>query len=269
MTSGATWVRIPMVERFAIGQGVSRLEDPRLLKGGGRFMDDLDLPNAAHGFVLRLPHAHARIRGIDTAAAAAMPGVLAVLTGADWRSDGLGAVTCDMRMERPDGTPFYNPPNFPLVADKVRMVGDYVVFVVAETLAQAKDAAEAIAVDYKTLTAVATGPDAVAPEAPAIWEDNPDNICYFHTAGDAEAVDAAFAGAAHVFSQRLWINRVSANSMEPRGAIGVYDPFENRYTLYSDYRHHTATAGTLPPTSSTYPRRNCELSPTMSAAVSA
>ena len=222
-----------MVERFAIGQGVSRLEDPRLLKGGGRFMDDLDLPNAAHGFVLRSPHAHARIRGIDTAAAAAMPGVLAVLTGADWCSDGLGAVTCDMRMERPDGTPFYNPPNFPLVADKVRMVGDYVVFVVAETLAQAKDAAEAIAVDYKTLTAVATGPDAVAPEAPAIWEDNPDNICYFHTAGDAEAVDAAFAGAAHVFSQRLWINRVSANSMEPRGAIGVYDPFENRYTLYS------------------------------------
>ena len=113
------------------------------------------------------------------------------------------------------------------------MVGDYVVFVVAETLAQAKDAAEAIAVDYETLTAVATGPDAVAPEAPAIWEDNPDNICYFHTAGDAEAVDAAFAGAAHVFSQRLWINRVSANSMEPRGAIGVYDPFENDYTLYS------------------------------------
>ena len=133
-----------MVERFAIGQSVSRLEDPRLLKGGGRYMDDLNIPIMAHRYVLRSPHAHARIRGIDTSAAETTPGVFAVLTGADCAIDGLGPVSCDMVMERPDGGPYYNPLNYPLVRDKTRMVGDYVAFVAAETLKQAKDAVEAI-----------------------------------------------------------------------------------------------------------------------------
>ena len=231
-------------------------------------MDDLDLPNAAHGFILRC-HMHTHGSAASTrpprqrcrASSPSSREPTGVPTGSV-----PSPATCNGAARRHT---FLNPPNFPLVADKVRMVGDYVVFVVAETLAQAKDAAEAIAVDYKTLTAVATGPDAIAPEAPTIWEDNPDNICYFHTAGDAEAVDAAFAGAAHVFSQRLWINRVSANSMEPRGAIGVYDPFENRYTLYSGLQTPHRNRWDIAATSSTYPRRNCELSPTMSAAVSA
>ena len=122
-----------MVERFAIGQGVARLEDPRLLKGGGRYMDDLQIPELTHGYILRSPHAHARIVCIDTEAAAKMPGVLAVLSGADWLADGLGPVSCEMPLKRPDGGPFCSPPNYPLVADKARMVGDYIALVVAET----------------------------------------------------------------------------------------------------------------------------------------
>lgn len=222
-----------MVERFAIGQGVSRLEDPRLLKGGGRYMDDLNLPNLTHGYILRSPHAHAVINKVETSTATKMPGVLAVLTGADWLADGLGPVSCEMPLKRPDGSAFFSPPNYPLVADKARMVGDYIALVVAETLAQAKDAAEAIEVSYEILPAISTGTDALADTAPAIWDENPDNICYYHETGNAAATDAAFAKAAHVVRQDLWINRVSANSMEPRGALGVYDTFEDRYTLYS------------------------------------
>ena len=218
-----------MVERFAIGQGVSRLEDPRLLKGGGRYMDDLQIPELTHGYILRSPHAHARIVSIDTEAAAKMPGVLAMLTGADWLADGLGPVACEMPLKRPDGGPFYSPPNYPLVADKARMVGDYIALVVAETLAQAKDAAEAIDVDYETLPVVTVATEALRDGAPAIWDDNPDNICYYHEQGDKPAIEAAFAAAAHVVRQDLWINRVSANSMEPRGALGVYDAFEDRF----------------------------------------
>ena len=122
-----------MVERFAIGQSVSRLEDPRLLKGGGRYMDDLNIPIMAHRYVLRSPHAHARIRGIDTSAAETTPGVFAVLTGADYAIDGLGPVSCDMVLERPDCGPYCHPMNYPLIRDKTRMVGDYVAFVAAET----------------------------------------------------------------------------------------------------------------------------------------
>ncbi len=238
-----------MVERFAIGQGVSRLEDPRLLKGGGRYMDDLNIPNTAHGYVLRSPHGHARILSVDTTAAKAMPGVLAVLTGADWLADGLGPVACDMPLKRPDGSPFFSPPNYPLVADKARMAGDYIAFVVAETLAQAKDAAEAIDVNYEALPAVARATDALRPGAPAIWDENPYNICYFFEQGDKAAADAAFAKAAHIVRQDLWINRVSANSMEPRGALGVYDAFEDRYTLYSGlqtpHRNRADIAGNI------------------------
>ena len=120
------------------------LEDPRLLKGGGRYMDDLNIPIMAHRYVLRSPHAHARIRGIDTSAAETTPGVFAVLTGADCAIDGLGPVSCDMVLERPDCWPYCHPLNYPLVRDKTRMVGDYVAFVAAETLKQAKDAVEAI-----------------------------------------------------------------------------------------------------------------------------
>ena len=222
-----------MSERFAVGQGVARLEDPRLLRGHGRYMDDLEIPGLTHGFVLRSPHAHAAIRGIDTAKASGMPGVLGVFTGADYTADGLGNITCDMAMKRPDGSPMHNPPNRPLVTDRARMVGDYVAFVVAETLDQAKDAAEAIDVDYDILPAVMSAEAALQPGAPAVWADCTDNICFRHEVGDKTGVEAAIKGAAHVVHRRLSINRISANSMEPRGAIGIYDPFEERFTLHA------------------------------------
>ena len=222
-----------MTERFAIGQGVSRLEDPRLLRGGGQYMDDLNIPEITHAFILRSPHAHARIQSINTKVAENMPGVLAVLTGADYLNDGLSPIACAMPLKRPDGSPFYSPPNYPLVIDKARMAGDYIAIIIAETLTQAKDAAEAIDVDYLILPAVIAGVDALADGAPIIWDKNPDNICFYHEQGDKAGVDVAFENAAHVTRQDLWVSRVSANSMEPRGALGIYDAFDDRYTLYS------------------------------------
>src|SRR5215813_11434411 len=154
---------------FAIGQSVSRFEDPRLLKGGGRYVGDMVLPGMAFGYVLRSPHAHARIRSIDTGKAKAAPGVLAVLTGADWQASGWGDLPVPGGLKRRDGAPMYRPPYPALVRDRVRWVGDYVAFVVAETRLQAMDAAELIAVDYEPLPAVVATADAVKPGAPLVW----------------------------------------------------------------------------------------------------
>ena len=145
---------------FAIGQPVSRLEDPRLLKGLGRYIDDLNLPGQAHASILRSPHAHARIRSIDTRKAAAMPGVLGVLTGADCEADGLGHLPCDQKRFGRDGGDMYRPPRPILVRDRARVVGDYVAMVLAETGALARDAAETIFVDYEPLPAVVSPADA-------------------------------------------------------------------------------------------------------------
>ncbi|MDP6388763.1 MAG: xanthine dehydrogenase family protein molybdopterin-binding subunit [Alphaproteobacteria bacterium] len=222
-----------MVEKFAIGQGVSRLEDPRLLRGAGRFLDDLQLPGLAVGYLLRSPLAHGEIKAIETSAAAAMPGVLAVLTGADYAADGLGHIDCIMPLKRRDGAPLFQPPCPPLTSNRVRFVGDPVALMVAETLDRAKDAAERIEIDYRMLPVVTSAEDALAEGAPAIWDDCPDNVCFEHALGDPAAVDAAFNTAAHVVKERLRINRVSTNSMEPRGCIGAYDPIGGRYTLYA------------------------------------
>src|SRR5437588_1884627 len=183
---------------FAIGQGVPRFEDPRLLRGGGRYIDDTVLPGMAHGFVLRSPHAHARIRSIDTAKAAAAPGVLAVLTGADWAASGFGDLPVPDGFKRGDGSPMYRPPYPALVKDRVRYVGDYVAFVVAETYRQAMDAAELIEVDYTPLPSVTSTAEALAPDAPRVWDEAPDNVCFVHLAGDKAVVDLAFARADHV-----------------------------------------------------------------------
>jgi carbon-monoxide dehydrogenase large subunit len=160
---------------FALGQPVARFEDPRLLRGGGRYVDDMVLPRMAFGVVLRSPHAHARIRAIDTNAAKQAPGILAVLTGADWEASGWGDLPVPAGMKRRDGSPSYKP-RFPaLVKDRVRWVGDYVAFVVADTIAQAGDAAELIRVDYEPLPAVVAGEDAVKPGALTVWEDCPNS----------------------------------------------------------------------------------------------
>ena len=228
---------------FALGQAVSRFEDPRLLRGGGRYVDDLALPRMAYGFVLRSGHAHARIRSIDTGAAKAAPGVLAVLTGADWEASGWGDLPVPVGPKRRDGTPLYRPRYPGLVTDHVRWVGDYVAFVVAETYAQAADAAELVAVDYEELPAVIGTAAALASGAPRVWDDCPDNICFVHLEGDKAATEAAFATAAHVVRHDFVINRVTGATMEPRGSVGEYDATEDRYTIHTTLqRTHTFRA---------------------------
>src|SRR5215207_7082557 len=217
---------------FAVGQGVPRFEDPRLLRGGGRYVDDVVLPGMAFGYVLRSPHAHARIRSLDTAAANGAPGVLLVLTGADWQASGFGDLPVPGGMKRRDGSAMYRSPYPALVKNHVRWVGDYVAFVVAESYRQAMDAAELIAVDYEPLPAIVSTEDAAAPGAPLVWDDCPDNICFVYQAGDKAATDAAFARAAHVVKHHFVINRVTAVSMEPRGCVGIYDANGGRYVLH-------------------------------------
>jgi carbon-monoxide dehydrogenase large subunit len=221
------------VGEFAVGQGVTRFEDPRLLKGGGRYVDDIGLPRMAIGYVLRSPHAHAKIRSIDTTRASAAPGVLLVLTGADWKRAGWGDLPVPGGQKRRDGSAMYRSPYPALAQERVRWVGDYVAFVVAETLAQAADAAELIEVDYEPLPSVTSTADAAVPGVPRVWDDCPDNICFVHLAGDKAAADAAFAHADHVVRHRLVVNRVTAVTMEPRGCIGDYDATSDHYTLYA------------------------------------
>jgi carbon-monoxide dehydrogenase large subunit len=218
---------------FALGQPVPRFEDPRLLRGGGRYVDDMVLPHMAFGHVLRSPHAHARIRSIDTAAAKAAPGALAVLTGADWEASGWGDLPTAAGNRRRDGSPTYLPRYPALVKDRVRWVGDYVAFVVAERAHQAADAAELITVDYEPLPAIVSTAQALEPGAPRVWDDSPDNISFVYLEGDKAAADAAFVRAAHIVRHKFVINRVTAATMEPRGCIGDYNAAADHYTIYT------------------------------------
>jgi len=217
---------------FAVGQGVSRFEDPRLLRGGGRYIDDIAPPGLAHGVVLRAQHAHAKINAIDVSAAKAAPGVLAVITAADYKASGFGDLPMSGGHKRRDGSPMYRG-RYPVLADdRVRWVGDCVAFVVAETTAQALDALELIAVDYEPLPAVTSTAEATKPGAPRVWDDCSDNISFVELIGDKAAVDAAFARAAHVVKHQFLINRVTAAAMEPRGCVGVYNAADGHYTTY-------------------------------------
>jgi carbon-monoxide dehydrogenase large subunit len=217
---------------FAIGQSVSRFEDPRLLTGGGRYVGDMVLPGMVFGYVLRSPHAHARIRSIDVGPAKAAPGVLAILTGADWQACGWGDLPVPGGLKRRDGSVF-RPPYPALVRDRVRFVGDYVAFVVAETYSQALDAAELISVNYESLPACVSTADAIGSSAPRVWDDCPDNIGFVQLFGDKAATEAALTKAGHVVRHRFVINRVTAASMEPRGCLGDYNASEDRYTIYT------------------------------------
>jgi carbon-monoxide dehydrogenase large subunit len=228
---------------FGIGQPIKRFEDVRLVRGEGRFHDDVNLPGQTHAVIVRSLHAHARIRGIDTRAARALPGVLAVFTGADLGSE-LGTMTMTLKRKRPDGSPMFAPPHRGLARDRGRYVGDPLAMVVAETLAQAEDAAERVVVDYEPLPAVTDTAAAAAPGAPAVWEECPDNVSNLHEAGDKAATEAAFAKAARVIRRRYVISRVHAQYMETRGALGAWDPGEGRYTLHADvqYPHRVRNA---------------------------
>ena len=218
---------------FGIGQPVPRTEDPRLLRGGGNYADDMTLPNQAFGYVLRSPHAHAKIVSIDTAAAAAAPGVLTVLTGRDWDAGGFGDFPVIVQRNRRDGSPMHQGPRRGLVSDKVRMVGDYVAFIVAETLDQAKDAAELVEVEYEILPALTDTARALDAGAPQLWDDCPNNEAFVFPLGDKAAVEAAFARADHVTKVSYFCNRISANAMEPRVSLGDYNRRSGRYTLYA------------------------------------
>jgi carbon-monoxide dehydrogenase large subunit len=223
-----------------IGQTVRRKEDARLVTGRGNYSDDVNLPGQAYGAVARSPHAHALIRSIDVAPARAMPGVLAVLTGQDALADGLKRIPHlaaagtppDIVLTNRDGSPVPIAPHHVLATDRVRHVGAAVAFVIAETIAAAKDAAEKVVVDYEPLPAVIDATAAVEPDAPRLYDDLP-NIMIDAEVGDAKATDAAFARAAHVTRLDTWVNRVTGVPMEPRAAVGVYDPATGRYTLYA------------------------------------
>jgi aerobic carbon-monoxide dehydrogenase large subunit len=237
---------------FAIGQGVPRFEDPRLVRGGGRYIDDVVYPGMAYGVVLRSPHGHAKILSVKTDSAKAAPGVLAVITAADWKKAGLGELPSHAGLKRRDGSPMFKAAYPVLAEDRVRWVGDPVAFVVAETAAQAADAAEMIAVDYEPLPAVVSTAKATEPDAAKVWDGCPDNISFVELLGDKAATDAAFAKAAHVVKHRFVINRVTAAAMEPRGAVGVYLPAEDRYIIHSPvqrahpYRNEIAKVMKIP-----------------------
>src|SRR2546426_616726 len=226
--------------QFGIGQPIKRFEDVRLVRGGGRFHDDVNLPGQAHAVIVRSIHAHARIVTIDAARARRAPGVLAVFTGADVAE--LGTMQMTLKRKRPDGSPMWAPPHRGLAQDRVRYVGDPVAVVVAETLAQAEDAAALVQIDYEPLPSVTATAEAVG-GAP-VWDECPDNLSNRFEAGDKAATEAAFAAAHRVIRRRYVISRVHAQYMEPRGALGVYDPGEDRYTLYADvqYPHRVRTA---------------------------
>src|SRR6202795_3785893 len=228
--------------QFGIGQPIKRFEDQRLLRGEGRFHNDVNLPGQTYAVIVRSTHAHARIRSIDTAAALASPGVVAVLTGADLARDNLGTMQMTLKRKRPDGGPMFAPPHRGLTVDRVRYVGDPVAMIIAETLAQAEDAAERLRIDYEPLPSVTSTAEAIG--GPAVWDECADNVSNLFESGNKAATDAAFATAHRVVRRRYVITRVHAQYMEPRGALGVWDPGEERYTLYADvqYPHRVRNA---------------------------
>jgi carbon-monoxide dehydrogenase large subunit len=218
---------------MAFGKSVKRVEDHRLLTGAGQFTDDLLMPDQTYGLVVRSPYAHATLRRISTEQAAAKPGVLAILTDEDAKADGLGDLACGIGLPNRDGSPLAAPARPLLARGKVPYVGEPIAFVVAETAAQARDALEAIEVDYDALPAVVDAPPALAQAAPRLFTEVPGNLSLDWETGDARAVDKAIASAKHVVRRRLVNNRVVVASMETRGALATYDKDTGRLTLYA------------------------------------
>jgi carbon-monoxide dehydrogenase large subunit len=224
-----------------IGKSVRRREDARLLTGTGRFADDMNLPGQAYAYLVRSPHAHARIESIDVGPAAGAPGVIAVLTGSEAAKDGLHPIPHrpvptnphEVPLKSRDGSPLFIAPHPVLATGKVRHIGEPVAVVVAETLSQAMDAAERLAIVYDPLPAVARSADGLVPGAPVVWEEHGANLCVDSEAGDKEATDAAFARAAYVVRLETAINRVTGVPMELRAAVGLYDGRAARYTVYT------------------------------------
>ena len=211
-----------MSEVIGIGASPRRKEDLRFLTGRGNYVADIRRPGMAAGVFLRSPHAHARIKSIDASAALAMPGVLAVFTGADLKADGVNGLPCGWGIKGKDGQPMKEPPHPALAQDKLRYVGDAVAFVVAESIGQARGAAEALVVGYEMLPAVIDLAQALEPGAARLYDDIPDNLCCDWDLGDEAATEAAFSKAARVARVKLANNRLVGNPMEPRAAIAEF-----------------------------------------------
>ena len=216
-----------------IGAPVRRKEDFRFLTGKGRYVDDINRPGQAHAYFLRSPHAHANISRIDTSAALASPGVVAIYTGEDLAADKIGGLICGWMIHSKDGSPMKAGAHPALAQGKVRYVGDHVAVVIADTLSQAKDAAEKIDVDYDVLPAVIDMREAVQPGAAVVHDVASDNVVYNWHLGDEAATNAAFAKAAHVTKLEIVNNRLAPNPMEPRAAVGDYDFGTDGFTLYT------------------------------------
>jgi carbon-monoxide dehydrogenase large subunit len=219
------------VQKYGVGQPVRRKEDDTLVRGKGKYTDDFNLRDQAYAWIVRSSHAHGIIRGIDTAAAKAMPGVLGVWTGTDFAAAGYGPFTCALPLKSRDGTPLLQTNRVALMTDKVRYVGDPVAFVVAETPAQARDAGEAVVIDIDPLPAVTDPEEAAKPGAPQLYDHIPNNVALDYHFGDAAKVEAAFASAAHVTKLDIVNNRVAVVAMEPRAALASYDKTSERFTI--------------------------------------
>jgi carbon-monoxide dehydrogenase large subunit len=219
------------LQKFGVGQPVRRKEDDTLVRGKGKYTDDFALPGQVYAWIVRSSHAHGIIRGIDTAVAKAMPGVLGVWTGADLASANYGPYTCGLPLKSRDGSPLLQTNRAALVSDKVRFVGDPVAFVVAETLTQARDAGEAVVLDIDPLPSVTSAEEAAKPGAPQLYDHIPNNVALDYHYGDAEKVEAAFADAAHVTRLDIVNTRVAVVAMEPRAALASYDKASERYTI--------------------------------------
>ena len=217
--------------KFGIGQPVTRKEDPILVRGEGRYTDDIGLPNQAYAVMVRSSEAHGIIRAIDTGTAKGMPGVLAVLTGEDLKA--YGGLKCTLPLKSRDGSPIKYVPRPALATDKVRFVGDPVACVIAETIAQAKDAAEAVALDIEPLPAVVSARDAAKPGAPQLYDEVPGNIALDYQHGDSAKVAEALKNSAHVVTLPLINQRLVVAAMEPRSAIGEFEKKDERWTLHS------------------------------------
>ena len=216
-----------------IGASVRRKEDHRFLSGRGHYTDDINVAGQAHAVIRRSDRPHARLLGIDAAAAKSMPGVIAVLVGADMEADGVGGVPCGWQIHNKDGSAMAEPKHPVLATEKVRHVGDPVAVVIAETRQEAKNAAELLEISYEDLPAIAHIRDAVANGAAAVHDDAPGNVCYDWHIGEKELVDRAFAQAAHTVKLDLLNNRLVPNAMEPRAAVGSFDVSSGEFTLHT------------------------------------
>ncbi len=216
---------------FAVGQPVPRSEDPTLLRGEGRYTDDLRVPGQVHAVMVRSQHAHGIIESLDVEAARAMPGVLAIFTGADLVAAGYGTLACNMAYPNADGSPMARPPRHALAVDRVRHLGEPVAVVVAETAEQAQDAAEAVSLSLSPLPALVTMEQALEPEAALLHDEAKGNVALDWSFGDHAKVDAAFASAHHVTRLDLVNSRIVVNALEPRSAIAEHDAKSGRFTL--------------------------------------